>query len=96
MVLWIAIAGETCGVVASLILARWRTGVLLRPLWPVFATLILTMIAAALHALGPTLPAAPPRFATGLACIGCGLVCIAVMRDLQNYARDRVLVTFVE
>ncbi|MBF9032118.1 oligosaccharide flippase family protein [Rhodobacterales bacterium HKCCE3408] len=66
LVVLIATAGEVLGVIASLVLVRWRAGVKLGALRNAFAATAVVLSAAALHAAAPSVPALShlPRWLT--------------------------------
>lgn len=91
LVIWIATGGETLGVIASLVLTRRRVGVRLTRLWPVFSSVALLLLAAALFATHGELAAlaALPRWALAALCVGLLALCGWTMRDSRAYLNAR-------
>lgn len=90
IVIWIGIAGEAVGVLLSLALVRWRTGVDLRSLWPMFAALVLMLCAAVVHALQVLLPPS----VTALVCVAAAMIFLTTMTDLYRYIKSRNILKF--
>ena len=91
LVIWIATAGEVLGVIASLMLTRVRAGVALAPLWPMAASVIAVLGAAALFAGHDqiALLAGVPRWT--LAALSVALLALTgwTMRDTRAYLKAR-------
>jgi O-antigen/teichoic acid export membrane protein len=90
-VIWLGIAGETLGFVASLWLARYRLRLSLRRLWPTIGAMVVLFVATGLHAFGqssPDLALVAPIW-TGLALVGLFGVVLLTMTDLWLYIRRR-------
>ncbi|MEX0351332.1 MAG: oligosaccharide flippase family protein [Paracoccaceae bacterium] len=89
LVIWIATLGEAAGVVASLLLMRWRAKVALSRLWPVCVAVGLLLVTAALYALQPTsdLLSNVPRWSLVALCGALLGLCIWTMRDARAYIK---------
>jgi O-antigen/teichoic acid export membrane protein len=89
LVIWIATGGEMLGVIASLVLTRWRAGVRLRRLWPVMGSVIALLIAAALFAGHGDIAALAgvPRWTLAVLCVALLVLTGWTMRDTRAYLR---------
>ncbi len=89
LVIWIATAGEVLGVIASLVLTRWRARVRLARLWPVFGAVVLLLTTAALFAAHGDLPLLTdvPRWTLAALCVGLLALCGWTMRDTRAYLK---------
>lgn len=97
LVIWIAALGEFLGFVASLVLVRWRAGVMLANLRPAFAAISVLLVTATLYAAHPDWPALAallPRWLLAVICVGCLATCPWTMRNARAYLKARQMQKF--
>ncbi|MEO6298173.1 MAG: oligosaccharide flippase family protein [Paracoccaceae bacterium] len=92
-VIWLGTVGELIGFVASLLLARYRLRLSLRPLLPQLGVMVAMYLVGALHAYGQSSPDHPhlsPLWTGGALIVLFGLA-IVTGKDLKLYVRRRVM-----
>jgi O-antigen/teichoic acid export membrane protein len=91
LVIWIATGGEVLGVIASLILTRWRARVSLARLWPVLGGVTTLLITAALFAAHSDIAVLTPvpRWTLAALCVALLILCGWTMRDTKAYLKAR-------
>lgn len=93
-VIWIAIAGETCGFAASLLLVRYRMHISLRPVaLPLVVTALLLSVAA-LPAAMPTVPL--PGWTVPVSVVALFALLILTMSDFRQYLVQRKVTKFMD
>lgn len=99
-IIWIATAGEVCGVITSYLLVHLRAGVPARPMWPALACCVVVLGAAALFAghgdLPPQIAAELPRWAVGGVAFAAFAMLVYALRDGRLYISRRIVTAFQE
>lgn len=92
-VIWIGCVGEIVGFVASLLMARHRLKLPMRPLMPTLVTTILMFGVGILHAQGQSMPDLPhlSPWLTAAGLVVLFALVILAARDLRLYVRNRSL-----
>lgn len=98
MIIWIAIFAETLGFAASLVLLRWRIGVLLGSLWPVICATFVFLVAAVVPVALPEIIKliGLPLWAPVLIVVFLFAAVVATMGDLRHYLFQRTTFRFEE